>query len=150
MPGERAALPIVAALSLLILLSHLIAHPVAALVRRLRKQHDGRSRAWRRAGWFTWVAVLGLAVSVLPWSAVASALLTDGPAPYSPVIRAGQVLLVIAALGIFPAVWRLVMSFRPFPRRWIAVAWSIVLTAAFGGLIFTLLVGGILQPSLSY
>lgn len=150
MPGERAALPTVAAFSLLILLMHLIAHPVAALVRRLRKRRDSHPRSWRRAGWMTWLASMSLALSVLPWSAVANALLTDGPAPDSVVIRSGQALLVVAALGIVPAAWRLAISFRAPRHRWIMVAGSIVLTAAFGGLIFTLLVCGILQPSLSY
>jgi hypothetical protein len=78
------------------------------------------------------------------------ALLTDGPAPHPSVVRAGQVLLIIAALGIIPAGWRAVTSFRLPGRRWITSVTSIALAVAFAGLIFTLFVGGILQPSLSY
>lgn len=35
-------------------------------------------------------------------------------------------------------------------RRWDAILHSLVMVAAFAGLVFTLIVGGILQPSLSY
>lgn len=150
MPAERAALPIVAAVSILILLVVLVAGPLGAVVRRVRRRSDERPRAWRRAGWLAWAGAASMVLAVLPWSVVANALLTDGPAPDPLIIRAGQMLLVIAALGIVPAGWRVVMSFRLRGRRWIAIVTSIVVAAAFGGLLFTLLVGGILQPSLSY
>jgi CubicO group peptidase (beta-lactamase class C family) len=150
MPVERVALPIIAAASLVILLVQLIVFPLIALVRRVRRRRVDRPQAWRRAGWLTWWASASLALAVMPWSAVANALLTDGPAPHPSVVRAGQVLLIIAALGIIPAGWRAVTSFRLPGRRWITSVTSIALAVAFAGLIFTLFVGGILQPSLSY
>lgn len=150
MPTERALVPLVAAGSIVVLVAQLIAFPLAALVRRVRARPDDRPRAWRRLGRFMWAATASLALSVVPWSVVANALLTDGPAPDALIIRTGQVLLVIAALGIVPAVWRTVLAFRLRRRRWEAVVVSLVLAVAFAGLIFTVLVGGILQPSLSY
>lgn len=150
MPTERAILPTVAGVSILILLAQLLAFPILTLVRRVRRLRTDRPRGWRNAGWLAWAASASLALAVLPWSGVANALLTDGPAPDPFIIRTGQALLIIAALGIIPAAWRTVMSFRIPRRRWVAVAISIAVTAAFAGLIFALLIGGILQPSLSY
>lgn len=150
MPAERRALPIVAGLSLVILVTYLVAHPVIALVRRLRQRQDDQPTAWKRTGWAAWTGALSLLLSALPWSAVAGALLTDGPAPDALIIRTGQALLAVAALGIVPAAWRTVYSFKRRRHRWLHVMGAISLAAAFAGLIFTLLVGGILQPSLSY
>jgi CubicO group peptidase (beta-lactamase class C family) len=150
MPTERAVYPIVAGVSILILVTQLFAFPAGALLRRMRGSGKEKPRAWRRAGWLIWMSSASLAVAVLPWSTVANALLTDGPAPDPLIIRTGQVLLLLAALGVVPAIWRTVMAFRLPGRRWAAIPISVAIVSAFAGLIFTLLVGGTLQPSLTY
>uniref|UniRef100_UPI003F499B45 serine hydrolase domain-containing protein n=1 Tax=Paenarthrobacter nicotinovorans TaxID=29320 RepID=UPI003F499B45 len=150
MPGERAALPIVAGSSLVVLLAFLIAHPLAAIIRRVRQRRTVRPAAWRSAGWAAWIGVLSLVLSALPWSAVASALMTDGPAPDALIIRTGQVLMIIAALGIIPAFLRMMLSLRLPVHKWSSTIAAVTATLAFAGLIFTLLIGGILQHSLSY
>ncbi|WP_336641760.1 hypothetical protein [Microbacterium sp. USHLN272] len=150
MPTERSVFPIVAGISIVILVMHLIASPVGCLVRRIRVSANRRSRGWWLAGWLVWTGTLSLAVPVLPRSTVANALLADGPAPDPPTIRAGQVLLLLAAPGVFPAVWRTTMPFRLPRRQWVAVPIALAIAAAFVRRIFTMLVGGVLQPSLSY
>lgn len=150
MPAQRALLPLVAGVSIVIILGYLVAYPAAALLRRVRRPHNKQSPQWTRTGLLMWLSSFSLVLSVLPWSAVANALLTDGPAPDHFIIRIGQALLALAALGVVPAAWRAVLSFRLQRHRWAAAAVSIAVAAAFGGLLFTLLVGGILQPSLSY
>lgn len=72
------------------------------------------------------------------------------PCADPPTIRAGQVLLLLAAPGVFPAVWRTMMPFRLPRRQWVAVPIALAIAAAFVRRIFTMLVGGVLQPSLSY
>lgn len=150
MPAERAALPFAAVFSMLALLVVLVAHPVVALVRRKRIRRTDTLPAWRRAGWLVWAGALSFVLSILPWSAVANALLTDGPTPGPLVIRLGQLLLVLAALGVVPALWRVVLSLRPTHRSWARVTLATLVAAAFAGLVFVLLTGGVLQLSLSY
>jgi hypothetical protein len=94
-------------------------------------------------------------VAAVPlWMMVAEALLTDSGSPGPVVIRGAQVLTAVAALGIVPSAWLVVETVRSRePRRaswWLLLVGRVIVALAFLGLGYLCLVGGILQPSLSY
>lgn len=148
---SRASFSTVALGSLLVLLGFLVALPVGVVIRRFSTQEGSSRMDIRLSSWMTWAAVACLAVGALPWWTVAQALLTDGPAPSDLAIRAGQALFAIAAMGVIPATWRVVLHARRASRhRWRDVALGLLLVASFAGWIFVILIGGIMQLSLSY
>lgn len=150
-PSARASFPTVALASLVVLLVFLVALPAGALIRRFSARTASTRKGIRLTSWLTWAAVACLVAGALPWWTVAQALLTDGPAPSDLVIRAGQALFALAALGVVPATWRVVLHGQVASRhRWRDVALGLLIVASFSGWIFVMLIGGILQPSLSY
>lgn len=150
MPTARAVMPTIAAISIAVLALVLVLVPASALGRRVRRNRASTTPAWRTTEWLTWAAAASLTASLLPWSTVANALLTDGPAPSESVIRGGQALMAIAALGVVPAVWRVVLALRESRRGSLQILTAAVVAAAFMGLTYTLWVGGMLQPSITY
>lgn len=160
MPTERALVPTVAALSLIILVLALIAWPLGALHRAGRPQLMPSDRRGRALTWWTRGSILALIAAAPFWAVVAQALISDGPAPSAVVIRAAQILTAIAVLGCVPSAWRAIRTARGArstrdhrrPVVWAAVGVTgAALTAlAFVGLGFVAIVGGLLLPDLSY
>ena len=156
MPALRAALPEIAGLSVVVLLLALLATPVLALVRRRRGVRSKRSRSEGVAGAFVLLSLVALLAAGALWSAVASALLSDGVPPSALILRSAQALTGLAALGAVPALLLVVVRLRAVggsPRRGRAVLVAgghLVLAAAFCGLAVTAVAGGLLAPSISY
>jgi hypothetical protein len=89
------------------------------------------------------------------WAIVANALLSDAPPPADLVLRAAQLFTLLAVGGVIPSAWSTVTAVASAARArdarsWLAAVGLVVLTAAFGGLGYLSVVGGLWSPSLSY
>lgn len=160
MPTERALVPTVAALSLIVLVLALIAWPLGALRGAGRDGSVPSDRRGRVLTWWTRGSILALIAGAPFWAVVAQALISDGPAPSALVIRPAQVLTAIAVLGCVPSAWRAIRALReagsPEGRHRRRISTALVVTGAtltsiaFVGLGFVAVVGGLLLPDLSY
>ena len=154
MSSDRAAVPLIAAFTLVVLAIALVSWPVGAGIRRYARRPSTSRALVRRLRLAVHVALLALVAAVPLWMMVAEALLTDSGSPGAVVIRGAQVLTAVAALGVVPAAWLVVETVRSRdPRRaswWLLLVGRVIVALAFLGLGYLCLVGGILQPSLSY
>lgn len=155
MPGVLQALPIVAALSLGVLLIAMVALPVGLILGRWYGRPRVLSRPERRLRMLRAASLLALVAAGAFWSVAASALLSDAPPPSVLVFRAAQILTVTAVLGVVPALLLLVRRVRhrrlgDGPRQVVAVATAGIVTLAYLGLATVAIVGGLLSPSITY
>lgn len=158
MPTTRTLLPLVFGATLFILLLTVIVVPVAALVRRWHGVSVTRTRyeGWLRILVASSMAAL-LAAGAL-WLVVASALLSDGATPSAIVFRAAQALSAVAVLGAVPALLLTVDHLRSRPglgrkrgvRSVVLISANVLITLAFCGLGYGVIVGGLLSPSITY
>jgi CubicO group peptidase (beta-lactamase class C family) len=155
LPGYQAVLLPVAAFSVVTLLGGLVLRPVRALVRWRYRVTSDRGRRERLLSALRLLAQAALVVAAALWAIVANALLSDAPPPADLVFRAAQLFTLLAVAGAIPSAWSAVAALAAATRArdarsWLAGAGLVVLTAAFAGLGYVSVVGGLWSPSLSY
>lgn len=158
MPTTRAILPLVFGATLLILLMTVVLVPVAALVRRWHGVSVARTRYEVRLRILVASSLVALLAAGALWLFVASALLSNGATPSAAVFRAAQALSAVAVLGAVPALLLTVTHLRSRPglgrkrgvRSVVLVSASALITLAFCGLGYGVIVGGLLSPSITY
>jgi CubicO group peptidase (beta-lactamase class C family) len=155
LPGYQAVLLPVAVFSVVSLLGGLLLRPVRALVRWRYRSPVVRSRRERLLSTLRLLAQSALVVAAVLWAIVANALLSDAPPPGDLVLRSAQLFTLLGVGGVIPSAWSTVTVVASAARArdarsWLAAVGLVVLTAAFGGLGYLSVVGGLWSPSLSY
>ncbi|GMA28837.1 serine hydrolase domain-containing protein [Arenivirga flava] len=155
MPATRQALPVIAALSLGVLLITAVSLPIGAALRRWYGRPRVSAVTERRLILLRAASLLALIAAGALWSVAAAALLSDSPPPSDLVFRSAQILTAIAALGVVPALLLLVhRARRPRQdgraRQVVTVVSAALVALAFSGLAYVAVVGGLLAPSITY
>lgn len=158
MPAARTILPPVFGAALLILLMTAVLAPIAALVRRWHGTSVTRTRFEVRLRLLVASSLVALLAAGALWLVIASALLSDATPPSTAVFRAAQALSIAAVLGAAPALLLTVTQLRNLPgggwkrglRPVVLVSASALITLAFVGLGYGVIVGGMLSPSITY
>ncbi|KAB1637248.1 beta-lactamase family protein [Pseudoclavibacter terrae] len=163
MSPSRAALPIIATLSLAVLAAAVLALPARWGIRRWYKVAQEAPRRERLLRRLRAVALVALALAGILWATVAATLLSDGAPPSAVILRSAQALTFAAVLGALPALLLAIHRAQPtennaeIPSSWrsrgahtLRITGRIVLTLAFCGLGYVAVVGGLLLPSITY
>ncbi|MBD8044082.1 beta-lactamase family protein [Arthrobacter sp. Sa2BUA2] len=158
MPATRAILPLVFGATLLILLATAVLTPVAALVRRWHGTSVPRTRYQARLRILIASSLVALLAAGALWGVAASALLSNAEPPPDAVFRTAQALSAAAVLGAVPALLLTVTHLRPQPgtgreqgvRLILRVSVSALITLAFCGLGYAVIVAGLLSRSITY
>ena len=158
MPATRTILPLVFGATLLILLATVVLTPVAALVRRWHGTSVPRTRYQARLRILVASSLVALLAAGTLWAVAASALLANAAPPSDAVFRTAQALSAAAVLGAVPALLLTITHLRPQPgtgrkrgmRLILQVSVSALITLAFCGLGYAVIVGGLLSRSITY
>lgn len=155
MPASQAALLPVALFAVVVLMLSLLLRPIGRMARWHYRSDVTAAPGIPRLRLFVLLAHCALIAAGALWLVIANSLLSDTPPPAAWVFRSAQVLTLIAVAGVIPAAWLATKRTAHAlthggVREWLAAIGLAILTVGFAGLGYVALIGGMLQPSISY